>query len=323
MRRDRRAVTARPCPASAPVVAPAPARYRGTMSTGLLVRLAPIVFVLLWSTGWLVAKYAAPHADPLTFLAVRFALATAAIAAVIPLIGGGYALGRGRTGHAVASGFFLHGFYLGGVWWAIAHGLPAGISALIAALQPLLTALLAPKLVGEVLSARRWAGVLIGLAGLVVALSPKLAAVDLHRLGDVAVPIAVNAVAMVSVTLGTFYQKARLQGGALGAIAMWQYVGAFLVVLPAAFLFEPMRIDWNPVSVATMAWSVIVLSLGAIGLLLFLIRRGEVSRAATLIYLIPPVAAVETFFLFGETLSLLQIGGMVMTVIGVWLASTK
>ena len=131
----------------------------------------------------------------------------------------------------------------------------------------------------------------------------------------------INIGGMVAVTYGTFYQKRHLAGGDLRAIAGWQYIGAALLVLPLAFVSEPMRFDVNVVSVLTMAWSVIALSVGAIGLLLFLIRRGEVSRAAALIYLVPPVAAVETYLLFGETLSPLQIAGLMATCAGVWLAS--
>lgn len=287
----------------------------------LWLRLVPILFVFLWSTGWVAAGFAAPHADPLTFLAIRFALAAVAIALICKVMGVPLSLEGDGERHALVSGVFLHALYLGAVWWAVAKGLPAGISALIAALQPLFTALMAPKLVGEVISPRRWAGISIGFLGIVVALWPKLEGLTGAALWAVAVPILINVGGMVAVTYGTFYQKKHLAGGDLRAIAGWQYVGAALLIFPLAFVTEPMRFDVNVISVATMAWSVIALSVGAIGLLLFLIRRGEVSRAAALIYLVPPVAAVETYVLFGETLSPVQIAGLVATCAGVWLAS--
>jgi drug/metabolite transporter (DMT)-like permease len=287
----------------------------------LWLRLVPILFVFLWSTGWVAAGFAAPHADPLTFLAIRFALAAVAIALICKVMGVPLSLEGDGERHALVSGVFLHALYLGAVWWAVAKGLPAGISALIAALQPLFTALMAPKLVGEIISPRRWAGISIGFLGIVVALWPKLEGLTGAALWAVAVPILINVGGMVAVTYGTFYQKKHLAGGDLRAIAGWQYVGAALLIFPLAFVTEPMRFEVNVISVATMVWSVIALSVGAIGLLLFLIRRGEVSRAAALIYLVPPVAAVETYVLFGETLSPVQIAGLLATCAGVWLAS--
>jgi drug/metabolite transporter (DMT)-like permease len=291
------------------------------VSDKILLRLAPLVFVLLWSTGWVVAKYAAPHADPFTFLAIRFALAAVLMGLVAWAMSAPWRMGPRAIGHGLLSGVFLHGIYLGAVWWAIAQGLPAGISALIAALQPLLTALMAPRLLGERLVARQWIGIGAGFVGLVIAIWPKLAAVDLARLDGLALPIFINMLGMVSVTVATFHQKRFLAGGDLRVISMVQYVGAALVVLPVALLFEPMRFDMTVPALVAMAWSVIALSLGAIGLLLWLIRHGAVSRAATFIYLVPPVAAIEAWLVFGETLTPMQWAGMGLTVLGVALAT--
>ncbi|MEJ1161895.1 DMT family transporter [Prosthecomicrobium sp. N25] len=285
--------------------------------------LVPVVFVLLWSTGWVVARYAAPHADPLTFLSLRYAVATVVIVVFARLSGVMLPRNRDLVRHGLVSGVLLHAIYLGGVWWAIAHGIPAGLSALIAAVQPLLTALLAPRLLGEKLDAWRWAGIGLGFVGLLIALSPKLAAAGGAPLGVILLPVAVNVAAMVAVTAGTFYQKRHLQGGDLRAIAALQYAGAFLVTLPAAFLLEDMRLDPVPELFYALAWSVLALSIGAIALLLLLIRRGEVSRAATLIYLIPPTAALQAWAVLGETLMPIQIAGMALTVVGVALASRR
>ena len=287
----------------------------------LLLALVPAVFVVLWSTGWVVAKVAAFHAEPLTFLSARYAFALAALLLFALASRAPWPCDRGAILHAIGSGVLIHAIYLGGVWWAIAHGVPAGISALIAALQPLFTACLAPHLAGERISVRRWLGLGLGLAGILAALSPKLAAIDPHDLHAVALPLAVNALAMVSVTVGTFHQKRHVADTDLRIVALLQYVGALAVTLPVAAAFEHLHIDWTPDAIAAMAWSVLALSIGAIALLLMLIRRGEVSRAATLIYLVPPTAAVQAYLLFGETLAPVQLAGMAVTVLGVALAN--
>lgn len=291
-------------------------------NTGLL-RAAPLLFVLIWSTGWVVAGYAAPYADPLTFLSLRYALAALAMGLIAVAMRASWPSNPSEFRHALMSGVLIHAIYLGGVWWAVRHGLPAGISGLIAALQPIMTAFLAPMLVGERITPARWLGIGLGFIGIALVLSPKIAGLAPDALGAVMIPIAINAVAMLSVTLGTFYQKRFIPTGDLRSVTTLQYVGAFLVTLPAAWLLEPMQIVWNATMVAVLAWSVLALSLGAVGLYLLLIRRGAVSRAATLIYLIPPTVAVEAWLLFGESLSLIQIIGMAVTVAGVVLATRR
>jgi len=288
-----------------------------------LDRIAPALFVLLWSTGWIVAKYASPHADPLTFLSLRFAIAAALFAAIT--IASQAAWPRTRVGwmHGIVSGVFLHGLYLGGVWWAISQGVPASVSGLIAALQPLLTAIVAPYIVGERLSGAQKLGVVLGFAGLTVAILPRLLSLDAAMMQVALVPLLVNIVAMASVTSGTLYQKRHLQEGDLRAIAALQYVGGFAVVMPLALLFEEMRVDWNLEFALAMGWSVFGLSLVSIMLLLYLIRRGQVSRAASLTYLVPPAVAIESWFLFGEALTVPMIIGTLIVVTGVWLTNRK
>lgn len=173
----------------------------------MLLRLAPALFVLIWSTGWISAQAAAPYAEPLSFLAIRFALAALALAAILAATGRPIPRRPALWAHGLASGALLHAIYLGGVWWAISEGLPTPYSGLIAALQPLMTAGLAVSLIGERLSARQWAGLGLGLAGLLIALSPRLAAVAPGAEAALGLLIGVNAVAMVGVTLGTLYQK--------------------------------------------------------------------------------------------------------------------
>jgi drug/metabolite transporter (DMT)-like permease len=290
------------------------------LNSPAFLRASPLLFVLIWSTGWIVAGYSARYADPLTFLALRYACAALALGAISAAMGASWPRDLRQIAHALFAGVLLHAIYLGSVWWAVRQGLPAGVSGLIAAVQPILTALLAPMLLSEHISMKRWAGIAFGFLGIALVLSPKFTGLSGAQVTAVAVPILINVGGMVAVTFGTFYQKKFLAGGDLRTITTLQYVGALLVTLPIAFALEPMRIEWNLTMVIVLAWSVLALSLGAIGLLLMLLRKGEVSRAAALIYLIPPAVAIEAYFLFGEQLSLVQIAGIGLTVIGVALA---
>ena len=286
-------------------------------------RLAPLTFVLLWSTGWISARYAAFDADALTFLSLRFALAGLVLLIYAKAAGAAWPGSRAQWGHAMVSGVLLHAVYLGGVWWALRHGVSTTLSGVIAALQPILTALLAPLLIGERISPLRWLGVFCGFAGIVVVLSPKFAQLDAGQISATLMPLIINVIGMIGVTLGTFYQKRFIQTGDLRTVTFLQYIGAIAVTLPLAFLFEDRVMNWTPTLIATMAWSVLALSIGAIALLLLIIRRGAVSRYAALIYLVPPAVALEAWLLFGESLSPLQIGGMALTVLGVALATRR
>jgi drug/metabolite transporter (DMT)-like permease len=284
-------------------------------------RTAPALFVFLWSTGWIVARYSAEYADPLTFLSARYACAGAVLFLYALIAGGRWPARPSDLMHAAFSGVLLHAIYLGGVWIAIAQGVPASISALLAALQPILTAALAPILLRERIGAKQWLGIVLGFIGMIVVLSPKLAGVAPGQLGAVAMPLLINIIAMLAVTAGTFYQKRYIHSGDLRTVTILQYAGAIAVTLPVAYLIEPMRLEVNATTILIMLWSVLAISIGAIALLLLLIRRGEVSRAAQLIYLVPPTAAAQAYLLFGEQLTPLQLAGMALTVIGVALAS--
>jgi drug/metabolite transporter (DMT)-like permease len=293
------------------------------LSSPLFLRAVPLLFTFLWSSGWIVAGYSARHADALTFLTVRFACATLLITGLAFAMGAPWPKGRRAILDCVVAGVLLHAIYLGGVWWAVRHGLPAGISGLIAGLQPILTALFAPVLVGERISPVRWAGIVCGFAGIALVLEPQLAKVDSAALWAILLPVAINIAGMFAVTFGSFYQKARIVTGDLRTVTAVQYAAAFLFTLPFAWALEPMRIEWNLTMALVLAWSVLALSLGGIGLYLFMIRRGEVSRIATFLYLVPAMVAVEAWLLFGESLSPLQIAGMAVTILGVVLASRR
>ena len=293
------------------------------MPNKLFLASIPAVFVLLWSTGWVVARYAAPHADPLTFLSVRYIAAFVCIAIFALVVRAPWPKNRSALIHTLLSGALIHGFYLASVWHAIKEGVPAGVSGLIAALQPLMTAALSGWLIGEAITRRQWFGVAIGFIGVMMVLEPKLAGGIGEDTKALAVPIVLNVLGMLSVTLGSFYQKRYLGVGDLRTITAMQYVGALIVTLPFALLAEPMRFDLVPETFYALAWAVIPLSIGAVGLMLVMIRNGAVSRVASLIYLVPPAVAIQTYLLFDERMVPIQIAGLFATAAGVYLATGK
>ena len=298
------------------------------MTRRLVIALVPAIFVLLWSTGWVVARFAAPHADPLTFLSVRYVAAFALIAPFALLMRAPWPADRIAILHTLVSGALIHGFYLASVWYAIKQGVPAGISGLVAALQPLMTAALSGWLVRERISKVRWAGIATGFFGVMLVLEPKLAGALRPGVGGAGedsflLPIILNVFGMLSVTLGSFYQKRYLATGDLRTITAMQYLGAILVTLPLAVATEPMRFDLVPETFYALAWATIPLSIGAIGLMVMMIRNGAVSKVASLIYLVPPAVAIQTYLLFDERLVPIQIAGLVVTAIGVYLATSK
>ena len=288
-----------------------------------LERIAPALFVLLWSSGWIAPVYAARHSSAEIFLSLRFICAAACFVLLALVLRAEWPREPRRIGHAIASGMLLHGVYLGGVWWAIFNGVPASISGVIAALQPLMTAAIAPWMVGERLSRMQLLGLFLGFAGIILALIPTFEGVSAAMFAERAIPVAVNILAMNGAVLGTLYQKRFVTTGDMRTNAVWQYVGALLIVVPAAFLVEPPRLDFTLELFLVLAWSVLILSMGAVALLLYLIGRGQVSRAASLIYLMPPAVAIESFILLGEPLQTTMIAGTVIVVIGVWLAGRK
>ncbi|MDK1374865.1 MULTISPECIES: DMT family transporter [unclassified Sinorhizobium] len=288
-----------------------------------LARLAPAIFVLLWSTGWVVAKYAAFFADPLTFLVLRYTFAILLFIGFCVVTGARWPRSWTTIGHAIVSGMFLHGLYLGAVWWAIGQGVPAAISGIIAGLQPLMTAAVAPLLINENLTRQQRTGLVLGFFGIALAVLPKMVAIDTAATPIQILPVVVNVLGMAAVTYGTLYQKRHLQNGDIRAIATLQYAGALIVTVPLALALEDLHVTWNLQLVGALAWSVLGLSMGAIALLLYLIRRGQVSRAASLIYLVPPLAAVQAALFFGEALTLPMIVGTIIAVTGVYLTNRK
>jgi drug/metabolite transporter (DMT)-like permease len=282
-------------------------------------RLIPALFVFLWATGFIGARYAMPWAEPFSFLAVRFAIAFAILGAAA-LILRSARLGRRDILMACVAGMLMHGVYLGGVFWAIRHGMPAGLSALIVGLQPLITAIFAGKLLGERILPRHWAGLAAGFAGVVIVLAPKLGSIGG---GVTAATLAASFAAVAGMSAGTIWQKRFLTGSDLLGGTCWQYAGGALMMGALSLAFETRAYTLNGELVFAMAWLVLVLSIGAIVLLMLMLRDGEVSKVASLFYLVPAVTALIAWVLFGEELTLLQIGGMALATFGVALATRR
>ncbi len=269
---------------------------------------------------WVSAKYATFFADPLTFLVVRYGTAVVLFYLVCRLEA---CLGRriGRAGCMRSSRACSCTVSIS-AWFGGRSGRgPAALSGIIAGLQPLMTGIAAAMLIGENLNWSQRAGLVIGFLGVAIAVLPKVLVIDAASIPAYAV--AVNVMAMACVTAGTIYQKRFVREGDLRAVATLQYVGALIVTIPAAAALEDMHVDWSLGFFATLAWSVIGISMGAIALLLYLIRRGDVSKAASLIYLVPPLAALEAAIAFGETLTVPMMVGTCVVMVGVYLTNRK
>ena len=270
-----------------------------------LDRLAPALFVLLWSTGWVAAKFGSIVSEPLTFLAIRYATAAVLFAVFCLVVRATWPKDRATVAHAVISGAFLHGFYLAAVWWAIGQGVPAAKAVII----------------GERLTKTQKLGLVLGFSGVAIAILPKFLEVGNGEIAALA--LLVNVIGMASVTYGTIYQKQHLHTGDIRSIATLQYVGALIVTLPLALVLETPSVELGWGFFALLAWSVLGISMGAILLLLYLLRRGQVSRAASLVYLVPPIAALQAALIFGEELTLPMIAGTAVVVAGVYLCNRK
>jgi drug/metabolite transporter (DMT)-like permease len=280
-------------------------------------RAMPLLFVLIWATGFIVARLVAPHTEPLTFLVIRFALSTAVFAAVALATRAEWPRGPLAWRNALVAGILMQGVYLGGVFWAARHGMPAGIAALIAGLQPLLTALMSFPLLGERVRPLQWLGIGLGFVGALLVLLPRLGTTG----GIPPLPVALCFVAMLGMTLGTIWQKRTAARVDLRTNAAVQFIGAAVVTAPVAWLTEEGAFDGSLEVWIGLLWSVFGLSVGAISLLLILLRRGAVAGVASLFYLVPPVVAVMAFFLFGERLAFIQVAGMALAATGVALAN--
>ncbi|MDR2240909.1 MAG: DMT family transporter [Zoogloeaceae bacterium] len=277
-----------------------------------LLAVAPGLFVLLWSTGFIGAKLGLPYVEPLTFLLIRFVCVAALLCLLALALRRPWPYRPMQWLHIAVAGSLLHGGYLSGVFLAIHTGMPTGVTALIVGIQPLLTAFLSASMVGERVTARQWAGLALGFAGVTLVVWENLGFTGLSAAG-----LAFAAMALVSITIGTLYQKRFCAELDLWSGSMIQFVAASLLLLPFALIFESMRVVWSGQFVFALGWLILVLSLGAISLLHLLIRHGAATRVSALFYLTPPTTALMAFLIFGEQLGPTAIAGMAIAAAGV------
>jgi drug/metabolite transporter (DMT)-like permease len=279
--------------------------------------LAPIVFVLLWSTGFIASKYGLPYAEPFTYLSIRFLFAGGLLMGIALATRASWPKTRREFFHIGMSGVLLHGVYLSGVFHAIHLGLPAGIASLIVNLQPVLTAIFAQILLKERVIARQWLGLALGLAGVALVIGEKLFLSNAAQGGFPAIALVPAFIGLFGTALGTIYQKRYSANMNIATGTIIQYIGGGIITGAGMFLFETRVVQWTPPFLFAMSWQVLVLSIGAVWLLMYLIRQNSASRLSSLFYLVPPLTALEAFVLFKEQLGVVALAGMVLVVIGV------
>jgi drug/metabolite transporter (DMT)-like permease len=282
---------------------------------------APLVFVLLWSTGYIGAKFGVPYADPLTFLLLRFGLAAVLVTLLAAIARSEWPASRPAWAHAAVTGLLLHAGLQGGVFTAIDLGVPAGITAVIVSLQPVVTSALVAPLLGDRVGRRQWMGLALGLIGVWLVISPGTLGGGLSE-GLPAAGLFACLLALIGTTGGTIYQKRYGDEIPLLSGMAIQYgacTAAMLMLAPAAGSLE---VRWAVPFIVDLAWLVIALSVGAVLLLLTLLRRGSATRVSSLFYLVPPATATEAYLLFGESLGPVELVGMLIAIVGVALVMT-
>jgi drug/metabolite transporter (DMT)-like permease len=278
-----------------------------------LERFAPTLFVLLWSTGFVGAKYGLPYADPFIFLAIRILIASILLFALAKAMRMPIRIGRGAIARSGLIGFFLHACYLGGVFYSIAQGLPAGVAAVVTSLQPVLVSVFAVKVLGEQLRLRQVIGLLIGLIGVILVLGPSI---------DAQIPApAIIAIltALIGSTSATLLQKKMGSDIPLLSGTAYQYLFSGCILGIIALATQETTINWTLRFTVAFIWLILVLSVGAILLLLWLLNSGSTAKVSSLFYLVPPATAIEAFFLFGEKVNTQGFLGIGITALGVWL----
>ncbi|HYW57982.1 MAG TPA: DMT family transporter [Polaromonas sp.] len=286
-------------------------------SNAAMIKAMPAVFVLIWSTGFIVAKYGLPYAPPMSFLAIRYLLSLLCFFAWIALARVAWPASRSQWLHLGVTGILIHAGYLGGVWSAIKGGMGSGLSALVVGLQPVLTAVWVTQMGDSSrsenrVSARQWLGLVLGLAGLLLVVSRKFGA------GNEATFFTLGCAvfALLSITAGTLYQKRFVLPADVRSANAIQLGAALLVTLPLAWL-ETEAVQWTPGFMGALAWSVLALTLGGSSLLYMLIQRGAATAVTSLLYLVPPTTALMAWLLFGEAITLVTVAGTALTALGV------
>jgi drug/metabolite transporter (DMT)-like permease len=275
-----------------------------------LIRAMPAVFVLIWSTGFIVARYGMPHAPPMKFLAMRYVLSVICFAVWAFAARAVWPSDRRQLRHLAVTGVLMHAGYLGGVWAAVKLGMGAGLAALLVGLQPVLTAVWISSRGGAV-SRRQWAGLLLGFGGLALVVWHKLGVGEIHPVNFL---LALGA--LLSITAGTLYQKRFVAPCDVRTANLVQLCAAFVVTLPLSLL-ESEAMNWNGHLIGAMAWSVLALTLGGSSLLYLLIQRGAATAVTSLLYLVPPCTAVMAWLLFAEPIAVSTVVGMGLAAVGV------
>ena len=285
-----------------------------------LIGAIPIIFVLLWSTGFLGAKYALPFIEPFYLLCIRMTITVGVFFLLIMIFKAEWP-NRKQAGHQMVVGALIHGAYLGGVFAAIKLGMPAGISAIIVGIQPVLTALLSWQLMGGKLRSLQWAGLALGLLGVTVIILSTRGA---DSTGMSWPAILATLVSLCGISIGTLYQKRFGVGVSLLGGAFWQFVSTAVLMGILAWSFETRVVIWDAQLIIALAWLVFGLSVSAILLLMYMIREGESAKVASYFYLVPVVVSIETWYLFGESLPVIAVVAMAVTVLGVyWVVKTQ
>jgi drug/metabolite transporter (DMT)-like permease len=282
----------------------------------MFVRALPVLFILLWSSAFISAKYGLPHAGPFSFLLTRFLIVFLLFAAIAILLRRPWPRLKLIPDLAFV-GVLMHGFYLGGVFFSISQGMPAGLSALIVSTQPVLTAALGIWLLDERPAPMQWLGIALGAAGVVMVLWPRLG-------GDVPfIGFASCIVSLLAITFGTIWQKRHgggmdlLSGNAVQALAAASFYALVVLIL------EPYRVTWTGEFSLAMGWLVLAVSLGAVSILMYLIRHGSAAATTSLFFLVPPSSAVMAWIAFGEALGPIGLAGLGVTTAGVWLVNRR
>jgi len=282
---------------------------------GKIKSFAPIIFVLLWSTGFIGAKYILPYAEPFVFLTIRYLFATLILVAIAKAIGESLRITWSQIKQSILVSVFLHVIYIGGVFYAIFIDIPAGITAVIVSLQPILVSAIAIPLLNERLSYKQIFGLLLGFIGVTFLLIPKLFEGDLS-IGFSAAGITACVLALLGTTAGYLIQK---KGGAdipfLPGTAV-QFASATIIFAIASIIFEPLKVDITLEFILALAWIVIALSIGSIFLLFYLLRKGSASSVSSLYYLVPPLTAIQAYLFFGERINTIGLVGMALAALG-------
>lgn len=288
-----------------------------TARHALLIRAVPFLFVFLWSTGFIGAKYALPFIEPFYLLFIRM-LWTLAIFFLLALSLKVAWPSPRQAMQQMVTGFLVHGVYLGGVFAAIKAGLPAGITAIVVGIQPVLTAFLSWKFLGEKLNKIQWLGLAFGLIGVsTIVISTRLTSITQATINHTALWSVL--LALLAISLGTLYQKKFGAGVNLVAGSFWQYVSTALLMAILAWSFETRHVVWDRQLIFALIWLVLGLSVSAILLLMYMIREGEAAKVASYFYLVPPVTSLEAWLLFDEALPPIALAAIALTMLGVYL----